>query len=153
MSLQSGVEVIGNGSGSHHNLRKLDTRLELMLSATRKCGGVYLYSNQRGCDGARLYFDGGAIIVCNGKLLAQAPQFSLEDVTVISATVDLDDVRSYRAHTPSFGVQAIREQCEDNTTRYHSIQVPQARVLLPDLHVRALSYPKASSHDRDSLGF
>jgi hypothetical protein len=25
--------------------------------------------------------------------------------------------------------------------------------LLPDLHVRALSYPKASSHDRDSLGF
>jgi NAD+ synthase (glutamine-hydrolysing) len=139
MSLQSGVEIIGNGSGSHHNLRKLDNRLELMLSATHKCGGVYLYSNQRGCDGARLYFDGGAIIVCNGKILAKAPQFSLEDVTVISATVNLDDVRSYRAHIPSFGVQAIREQCEDNTVRYHAVRAPQVRVLLPDLHSRAVS--------------
>lgn len=140
MSLQSGVEIIGNGSGSHHNLRKLDTRLELMLSATRKCGGVYLYSNQRGCDGAaRLYFDGGAIIVCNGKVLAQAPQFSLEDVTVISATVDLDDVRSYRAHIPSFGVQAIREQSEDRSAHYNAVHVPQARILLSRLHARAVS--------------
>jgi NAD+ synthase (glutamine-hydrolysing) len=139
MSLQSGVEIIGNGSGSHHNLRKLDTRLELMLSATRKCGGVYLYSNQRGCDGGRLYFDGGAIIVCNGKILAQAPQFGLEDVTVISATVDLDVVRSYRAHLPSFGVQAIHAQCEDDTARYHAVRVPQARVLLPELQARAVS--------------
>lgn len=102
-----GVEIIGNGSGSHHELRKLDQRLELMVGATRKCGGIYLYSNQRGCDGGRLYFDGGAIIVCNGKVLAQAPQFSLQDVTVVTATVDLDDVRSYRASIPSFGIQAV----------------------------------------------
>ncbi|KAG7355090.1 NAD+ synthetase [Nitzschia inconspicua] len=140
MSLQSGVEIIGNGSGSHHNLRKLENRLELMMSATRKCGGLYLYSNQRGCDGAaRLYFDGGAIIVCNGKLLAQAPQFSLEEVTVISATVDLDDVRSYRAHIPSFGVQAIREQSEDTGTHYTTVRVPQARILLPRGHARGVS--------------
>lgn len=39
MALQ-GVCIIGNGSGSHHELRKLDTRVELMMSATRKCGGV-----------------------------------------------------------------------------------------------------------------
>jgi NAD+ synthase (glutamine-hydrolysing) len=102
-----GVEVIGNGSGSHHELRKLDQRLDLMISATRKCGGVYLYSNQKGCDGGRLYYDGGAIIVCNGHILAQAPQFSVSDVEVITATVDLDDVRSYRASIPSFGIQAV----------------------------------------------
>lgn len=102
-----GVEIIGNGSGSHHELRKLDQRLELMLSATRKCGGVYLYSNQRGCDGGRLYYDGGALIVCNGQLLAQAPQFSMDEVEVITATIDLDEVRSYRASLPSFGVQAV----------------------------------------------
>lgn len=101
-----GVEIVGNGSGSHHELRKLDQRLELIVSATRKCGGVYLYSNQRGCDGGRLYYDGGALIACNGRILAQAPQFSLDDVQVISATIDLDDVRSYRASIPSFGIQA-----------------------------------------------
>eukprot|EP00934_Nitzschia_sp_Nitz4_P007041 Nitzschia sp. Nitz4//scaffold87_size112219//91117//93387//NITZ4_004087-RA/size112219-processed-gene-0.9-mRNA-1//1//CDS//3329559408//7031//frame0 len=101
-----GVEIIGNGSGSHHELRKLDQRLELMLSATRKCGGVYLYSNQRGCDGGRQYYDGSALIVCNGRVLAQAPQFRVQDVQVITATIDLDEVRSYRAALPSFGIQA-----------------------------------------------
>lgn len=101
-----GVEIIGNGSGSHHELRKLNQRLELIVSATRKCGGVYLYANQRGCDGGRLYYDGGALIACNGSILAQASQFSLEDVEVITATVDLDDVRSYRASIPSIGIQA-----------------------------------------------
>jgi len=103
-----GVDIIGNGSGSHHELRKLNTRLELMVSATRKCGGVYLYSNQRGCDGGRLYYDGCAMIVCNGEILAQAEQFDVRDVQVITATVDLDDVRSYRASLPSFGIQAAR---------------------------------------------
>eukprot|EP00980_Cylindrotheca_fusiformis_P009067 scaffold1956_cov109-Cylindrotheca_fusiformis.AAC.2 len=108
-----GVEIIGNGSGSHHELRKLNQRLELMVGATRKCGGIYLYSNQRGCDGGRVYYDGGAIIVCNGKVLAQAPQFSVKDVQVITATVDLDEVRSYRASIPSFGIQAVHNHGQD----------------------------------------
>lgn len=90
----SGVEVIGNGSGSHHQLRKLDYRLDLICSACRKGGGVYLYANQRGCDGSRLYFDGCALIVVNGDVVAQAPQFSVQEVEVVAATVDLDDVRS-----------------------------------------------------------
>jgi NAD+ synthase (glutamine-hydrolysing) len=103
-----GVEIIGNGSGSHHELRKLSTRMELILNATRKCGGVYLYSNQRGCDGGRTYYDGCAMIVVNGRIVAQGPQFDVEDVTVVTATVDLEDVRSYRAANPAFGVQAVR---------------------------------------------
>jgi hypothetical protein len=43
----AGVEIISNGSGSHHQLRKLNTRLDLMRSATAKAGGVYLYANQQ----------------------------------------------------------------------------------------------------------
>jgi hypothetical protein len=35
----AGVEVISNGSGSHHQLRKLDTRLDLIRGATAKVGG------------------------------------------------------------------------------------------------------------------
>ncbi|CAI5756746.1 unnamed protein product [Candida verbasci] len=91
-----GVEIFTNSSGSHHELRKLDTRLELITEATKKCGGIYLYSNQKGCDGDRLYYDGCASIIKNGKMVAQGSQFSLKDVEVITATVDLDDVRSYR---------------------------------------------------------
>lgn len=124
-----GVEIIGNGSGSHHELRKLDQRLELMINATRKCGGVYLYSNQRGCDGGRLYYDGGAIIVCNGQLLAQAPQFSVSDVEVITATVDLEDVRSYRASFPSFGIQAAQVNQETPVSHNSCIQNPMMQLL------------------------
>lgn len=52
-------------------LRKLDQRLDLMRGATRKAGGVYMYANQQGCDGNRLYYDGCACIASNGEFLAQ----------------------------------------------------------------------------------
>lgn len=42
--------------------------------------------------------DGCALIVANGKVLAQGSQFSLNDVEVITATIDLEEVRSYREH-------------------------------------------------------
>ncbi|OAL53871.1 putative glutamine-dependent NAD(+) synthetase [Pyrenochaeta sp. DS3sAY3a] len=102
----NGVEIITNSSGSHHSLRKLDTRISLIQEATRKCGGVYLYSNQQGGDGDRLYYDGCAMIIINGEIVAQGSQFSLDDVVVVSATIDIEQVRSYR-FAPSRGAQSI----------------------------------------------
>lgn len=110
-----GVEIISNSSGSHHELRKLDTRLELITEATKKCGGVYLYANQKGCDGDRLYYDGCACIIVNGKMVAQGSQFSLSDVEVVVATIDLDDVRAYR-NQKSAALQSVNQ-----TTPYHTI--------------------------------
>lgn len=57
-----GVEIVSNGSGSHHELRKLNTRIDLIKNASSRSGGVYLFSNLKGCDGGRLYFDGSSII-------------------------------------------------------------------------------------------
>lgn len=105
MSLD-GVEIITNSSGSHHELRKLNKRLELILNGTGRCGGVYLYANQKGCDGDRLYYDGCALIAINGKILAQGKQFSLDDVEVVTATVDLEEVRNHRANVMSRGLQS-----------------------------------------------
>eukprot|EP00308_Calcidiscus_leptoporus_P012045 CAMPEP_0119398570 /NCGR_PEP_ID=MMETSP1334-20130426/140909_1 /TAXON_ID=127549 /ORGANISM="Calcidiscus leptoporus, Strain RCC1130" /LENGTH=743 /DNA_ID=CAMNT_0007422437 /DNA_START=11 /DNA_END=2242 /DNA_ORIENTATION=+ len=110
MSLD-GVEIIANGSGSHHQLRKLDKRLELLKGATAKGGGLYLYANQRGCDGGRLYYDGCALIVLNGQVLAQGAQFGLSDVEVLTATVDMEAVRSYRAAFIARSKQAARAPC------------------------------------------
>jgi NAD+ synthase (glutamine-hydrolysing) len=106
MSL-NGVEVITNSSGSHHTLRKLNLRLSLILEATRKSGGVYLYANQMGCDGDRLMYDGSALIAVNGQLVAQGSQFSLKEVEVLTATVDLEEVRSHR-FAPSRGLQSMQ---------------------------------------------
>ena len=100
-----GAEIIMNASGSHHELRKLHRRVQLIQEATLKLGGVYLYANQRGCDGDRLYYDGCALIAVNGSIVAQGAQFGLADVEVVSATVDLADVRAHRA-SKSRGMQA-----------------------------------------------
>jgi NAD+ synthase (glutamine-hydrolysing) len=101
----AGAEIITNSSGSHHELRKLDVRLNLILEGTRKTGGIYLYSNQQGCDGDRLGYDGCAMVCMNGRCISQGPQFSLSDVNVVTATLDLEEVRSYR-YSPSRAIQA-----------------------------------------------
>lgn len=72
------MDIIFNGSGSHHQLRKLETRIDLMRSATAKAGGVYVYANQRGGDGGRLYYDGCACVFSNGSMVAQGSQFGLK---------------------------------------------------------------------------
>lgn len=68
-----------------------------------------MYANQQGCDGDRLYYDGSAMIIVNGKVLAQGSQFSLNDVEVVTATVDLEDVRSFRS-TASRALQSTHQE-------------------------------------------
>ncbi|KAJ5803882.1 uncharacterized protein N7518_000185 [Penicillium psychrosexuale] len=104
----AGVEIISNSSGSHHELKKLNTRLNLITQATKLSGGIYLYANQQGCDGDRLYYDGCAMIVVNGDIVAQGSQFSLNDVEVVTATVDIEEVRTYRC-SASRGMQASKQ--------------------------------------------
>lgn len=41
---------------------------------------MYAYSNQRGCDGDRLYFDGNARIVVNGDVVARGGQFGVDEI-------------------------------------------------------------------------
>ena len=99
-----GVEIIGNGSGSHHELRKLNTRLDLIRNASARNGGVYLYSNLKGCDGNRVYFDGASIICMNGEIYGQLPQFSIAQVETKLGVLDLDVVRSKRGAFTSRGL-------------------------------------------------
>ncbi|KAI1171259.1 NAD+ synthase [Nemania sp. FL0916] len=108
MSL-NGVEIILNSSASHAELRKLKTRLDLIANSTRKTGGCYVYANATGVDGeARMLFDGSSMILLNGKPLEQGSQFSLEPVEVITATIDLEEIRSFRSSI-SRNVQAAHQ--------------------------------------------
>ena len=108
MGLQ-GVDIICNSSASHHQFKKLHQRVDLITCATRENGGAYIYSNQIGCDGNRLYFDGSSMISLNGKFLVQCQQFSLENVTVKSATFDIREINEYRNNLKTRGFQ-----CEKN---------------------------------------
>ncbi|XP_048517441.1 glutamine-dependent NAD(+) synthetase [Dendroctonus ponderosae] len=91
-----GVEIICNGSGSHTQLRKNYILTDLVKNATMKCGGCYVFSNLRGCDGERVYFDGTSSITLNGAIISRTKQFALDEVEVITATIDLEDIRCYR---------------------------------------------------------
>ncbi|KAI4208170.1 MAG: hypothetical protein LQ348_000309 [Seirophora lacunosa] len=88
---------------------KLNRRLELIIESSKRSGSLYLYANQQGCDGAgRSYYDGCSLIVMNGDVVAQGTQFSLNDLEVITATVNLD--RTWLAHfQPARRLQAATE--------------------------------------------
>ncbi|XP_063823288.1 glutamine-dependent NAD(+) synthetase isoform X1 [Ostrinia nubilalis] len=96
-----GVEIIANGSGSYMELRKAYVTVDLVKSATFKSGGAYLFSNLRGCDGQRIYFNGCSCVAVNGEVVSRGLQFALHDVEVITATIDLEDIRSYRTQIRS----------------------------------------------------
>src|SRR5438045_8800027 len=48
------------------------------------------------------------MIIVNGKFVARGRQFCIRDVEVVVATVDLEDVRSYRSYK-SRAMQAIKQ--------------------------------------------
>ena len=96
-----------------------DFSIFILLTTPQKLGGIYLYANQQGCDGDRLYYDGCAMIALNGRIIAQGSQFSLSDVEVVTATIDIEDVRSHRA-------KASRSMQAAGAERYKRIEVPFA---------------------------
>ena len=59
------------------------------------------------------------MIAANGRIIVQGSQFSLNDVEVVSATIDIEDVRAHRAKS-SRSMQAAA------AARYHRIEVPFA---------------------------
>jgi NAD+ synthase (glutamine-hydrolysing) len=58
------------------------------------------------------------MIVLNGDIVAIGSQFSLEDVEVICATIDLEEIRAYRS-AASRGMQAAMSR-----NKYERIQTP-----------------------------
>lgn len=106
----NGVDIILNASGSHFETGKLEKRIKLITEATRRSGGVYLYSNLEGGDGDRLFFDGRSIIAVNGQIVNIEDGFTLRDVLVMTEDIDLGSILSYRMRNNSFGTQASKEK-------------------------------------------
>ena len=75
-----GVELIVNSSGSYMELRKAYVAVDLITSASSKSGGCYMFSNLRGCDGQRVYFNGCSCVALNGGIVSRGAQYELKDV-------------------------------------------------------------------------
>jgi hypothetical protein len=57
-----------------------------------RLGGVLFYSDHRGYGGDSLYSNSCATIFTNGELESQGHQFDLEEVEIVTSTVDLGSV-------------------------------------------------------------
>ena len=75
-----------------------------------------MYSNMKGCDGERVYYDGSSMISVNGTTVAQTKQFSLSEVDVEVATIDLEDVRTYRSGNGNIGSKAFNKEVYQRIT-------------------------------------
>ena len=102
------TDIILNSSGSHFEMNKIQKRIDLLNAATKRSGGAYIYSNMKGCDGERLYFDGGSMIGINGKIVALEERFNLIDVQVLTYPINLDDISEYRLRGSSIQTQSSK---------------------------------------------
>lgn len=94
--VRNGVDIFHVSSAFQQSIGKTAVLLQGMQQSLKRSGGVIVYANQKGCDGDRFYYGGKAAVILNGTIAAQAPQFSLSDVEVAVATVNLSQVRCYR---------------------------------------------------------
>lgn len=75
-----------------------------------------MFSNLRGCDGGRLYFNGGSSVTLNGQILNRGKQFALDDVEVVVATFDLEDIRFVKSVDNCFLDSLSDGCCTDRET-------------------------------------
>lgn len=109
-----GADAVLNASASHHELRKLDRRIELVKAASRSNGGgLYAYTNLRGCDSERICYDGCALVAVSGQLICQTKQFGLGDILVETITVNVNTIRSRRIADRCFGRAAAAAAISD----------------------------------------
>ena len=96
------VDIILNPSASHFAFDKLAVRERLVMEGSRAFAATYIYANLLGNESGRIIYDGCSLIATGGKLIAQGPRFSLDEVVLTAATIDIDATRTVQARTASF---------------------------------------------------
>ncbi|MGI9515898.1 MAG: NAD(+) synthase [Pirellulaceae bacterium] len=97
-----GADIILNPSASHFAFGKHYVRRGFVREGSRAFNVTYIYTNLVGNESGRAIYDGDAMIASNGEMVALGPRLSFEDVSLTTATVDIDVTRMTRARTGSF---------------------------------------------------
>ena len=126
--LLMGAHIILNVGGNPFTLDGYD-EMDCIRTSTNKAGGIYMYSSSVGFDGSRTYFDSQSLIICNGKCLASTNAYSLKEVDLAVATVDLAEINIYRSAIASRNVQAAAYICDSlQTVKVHGLRLRMGRV-------------------------
>ncbi|MCB0320199.1 MAG: NAD(+) synthase [Bdellovibrionales bacterium] len=89
-----GIDIECNPSASHFAFEKKRVRELFVCEGSRAFGCVYIYSNLLGCESGRQIYDGGNLIAVDGEIVARNERFSFDDCSFITASVDIEYVRS-----------------------------------------------------------
>lgn len=106
-----GADLIMNPSASHFAFGKHAIRERLVLEGSRAFGVTYLYANLLGNEAGRAVYDGDTLIASAGQLRASGRRFSFQKLEVLTAVVDLDEVKPQRAASaggPAHRVEHVR---------------------------------------------
>lgn len=102
----AGVDILLNPSASHFVFGKRDARRGFVKDGSRAFGAAYVFCNHLGCESGRVIFDGDTMIASAGEVVAEGDRFSLKDVELLTATIDLDVNRLLQSrvasHSPNF---------------------------------------------------
>lgn len=97
----SGVDVILNPSASHFAFGKQEIREQFVVEGSRAFGAAYIYANLLGNEAGRAIYDGGGLIADAGRIVAEGPRFSFQDLTLCVKTIDIERNRLHQARTVS----------------------------------------------------
>ena len=95
-------DIIMNSNASHFGTNKITSRINCIKSRMAGSPGAYIYTNNLGCDGGRLYFDGNNICMVNGEITNMGQSCPMEDVVIDEVTVDISEVRHMRLNDVNF---------------------------------------------------
>ncbi|WP_429037586.1 NAD(+) synthase [Aeromonas media] len=118
---ERGVDVIINPSASHFAIGKHSVREQFVKEGSRSFGAAYIYSNLCGCEAGRTVYDGGCMIASNGDIVAKGSRLHFGDVSVITATIDLQSNRN--THVIS-GIHADNE-----SVRFTGVKIASKGIL------------------------
>lgn len=94
-----GVDVLINPSASHFSFGKQAVRRRIALEGSRAYGVTYLTANLMGNESGRAIYDGGCLVVSAGAVVAEGARFSMREIDLVHAKVDLDLDRMSKMRT------------------------------------------------------
>ncbi|XDD49160.1 NAD(+) synthase [Leptospira sp. WS92.C1] len=94
---EAGTDLILSPGASHFAFGKQRTRRQIFKENSRRESNVYLFSNLCGNETGRLIFEGGSLVVQNGKLIGESERLFFGDFALCSTEIDFDASRSDRA--------------------------------------------------------
>jgi NAD+ synthase (glutamine-hydrolysing) len=90
-------DVVLSPSASHFALGKDELRARLVADGSRSLGVAYVWANLSGNESGRVIYDGSCRIASCGRLFAEGPRLPFSLLSLTTADVDLEEIRTYRA--------------------------------------------------------